>query len=54
MIKKHEADILAEQIKKGKFNGKILKLRINKNSRIESAIEESVINFKENAKKIAK
>ena len=30
MQKKHEADILAEQIKKGKFNGKILKLRINK------------------------
>ena len=47
MLKKHEVDILAEQIKKGKFNGKVLKIRINKNSRIESAVEENVISIKE-------
>lgn len=47
MQKKHEADILAEQIKKGKFKGKTLKIKINKNNRIESAIEENIINIKE-------
>lgn len=51
MTKKHEADILAEQIKKGKFNGKVLKIRINKNSRIESAVEENVINIKDDTAK---
>lgn len=51
MIKKHEADILAEQIKKGKFKGKTLKIKVNKNSRIESIIEENIINIKEETAK---
>lgn len=32
---KHEIDILKEQIKSGKFKGCILKIKINKNNRID-------------------
>ena len=52
MIKKHEADILAEQIKKGKFKGKILRIKISKKNTIESAFVENKINF-ENAEDTA-
>lgn len=45
MQKKHEADILAEQIKKGKFKGKILKIKITNKNRIEYATEEGKIEF---------
>lgn len=45
MQKKHEADILAEQIKKGKFKGKTLKIKITNKNRIEYATEEKQIIF---------
>lgn len=45
MIKKHEADILAEQIKKGKFKGKVLRIKISKKNTIECAFVEDKINF---------
>lgn len=53
MTKKHEADILAEQIKKGKFKGKVLRIKISKKNTIESAFVEDKISF-ENAEDTAK
>ncbi len=52
MQNKHEVDILAEQIKKGKFKGKVLRIKISKKNTIESAFVEDKINL-EDIKKIA-